>query len=779
MTPTAASASRASDDGEYLSRDHVEALVIGSGFGGAVATCRLAQAGVDVAVIERGRRWRPGTFPRDLSRLDDGWLWVCEHGLYDVRPLNDILAVQAAGYGGGSLVYANVAARPPQEVFDAAPWPEPYSRDMLEPYYDLVAHMLDVRPIPPDPRTGDLPPKTRLMARAADQLGFAAGFFHPNLAITFADEGPDQVNKFGVPQRGCTFVGECDIGCNVGAKNSLDLNYLALAERHGALVGTRTEAVHLARTDDGGYRVRLREHGRPGAGRDGVRRDITARYVFVCAGALGTTELLLRSRDQYQTLPHLPAALGEGYSGNGDFLSFGQDMREVFEPGSGPTITTASVIRAGGREKDEEHWFVLEDGGYSQHLAKLVHGLDPARLPPEVGRAISTGTRRLLAAIRGTGATLDPDRRDVAVLLAMGRDNAEGRIELRGANHRLRITWDTTRSHPLYAEEQAFSADVVRAFGGRPFVTPTWRMFRQPITVHNLGGARMGTDPSTGVVNADGEVFGHPGLYVLDGAALPGPTGGNPSLTIAAVAERCIEVAIRRIVEGTPDWVAPQRAQVVRGPVPEDAATRAVVAQPPRRRSGAGVRFRETLRGGLITSAGDGAPGGRRRVAVRLHVEVPDLELFLADPAHTARLRGTAQVDGLTGQPAPVEGGTLHLLPAVDGGPRRTMDYSLPFRDDRGVRWLLRGSKQVGRHTGRGPWRATTVLDVALTSPDDRYESLVPTGRLTISVADVVRLLASLRATETTGRETTATVFRFVRFFTTEVARALLSRRVN
>ena len=184
---------------EYLDRDQFEALVIGSGFGGAVTVCRLAQAGVDVAVVERGRRWPPGSFPRDLSRLDDGWLWLCNQGLYDARPLNDILAVQAAGWGGGSLVYANVAMRPPQEVFDRS-WPQPYSRAALEPYYDLVAHMLDVRPVTTDRRTGQLPPKTRLMARAAALLGQSDGFFHPNLAVRFEDEGP---NRFGVTQGVC------------------------------------------------------------------------------------------------------------------------------------------------------------------------------------------------------------------------------------------------------------------------------------------------------------------------------------------------------------------------------------------------------------------------------------------------------------------------------------------------------------------------------------------------------------------------------------------------
>jgi cholesterol oxidase len=265
---------------DRLDRDRYEALVIGSGFGGAVAACRLAQAGIDVAVVERGRRWPPGSLPRDLSRLDSGWLWACDQGLYDARPLNDILSVQAAGYGGGSLVYANVAVRPPPEVF-AAGWPAPYGREMLEPYFDLAAHMLEVRPVGADPATGRLPPKAEFMAEAARRMGHAGGFFHPNLAVTFDDRGPGQVNRFGVPQRGCVFVGECDIGCNVGAKNSLDHNFLALAERHGATVGTRTEAVHIGRSADG-YPVRLREHGHPGAAAPpaGPRRSA----VTPCAG---------------------------------------------------------------------------------------------------------------------------------------------------------------------------------------------------------------------------------------------------------------------------------------------------------------------------------------------------------------------------------------------------------------------------------------------------------------------------------------------------------------
>jgi cholesterol oxidase len=752
--------------GEYLDRDRFQALVIGSGFGGAVAVCRLAQAGVDVAVVERGRRWPPGSFPRDLSRLDGGWLWLCDQGLYDARPLNDILAVQAAGYGGGSLVYANVAMRPPQEVFDLG-WPAPYSRALLEPYYDLVAHMLDVRPVPADPRTGELPPKTRLMAQAAGLLGHDDGFFHPNLAVRF-EEGP---NRFGVAQGACTFTGECDIGCNQGAKNTLDHNYLALAERHGATVATLTEAVHIARAGDG-YRVRLRERGRPGAGRDGVERDVTAGHVFVCAGAIGTTELLLRSRDQYRTLPDLPGALGHGYSGNGDFLSFGDGLRQPAEPSNGPTITTAALLHTG--TSAEEQWFVLEDGGYSEHLAKLVRTMHVSRLPAYAAGLVGASTRRVLGSARELGAALDDDTGRTAVLLAMGNDRADGRIELRGPRYRLHVTWDTTRNDPLYDAERAVSGQVIRALGGRPFGTPTWRIFRQPVTVHNLGGARMGGDPGTAVVDPDGQVFGHPGLYVLDGAALPGATGANPSSTIAAVAERCVELAVRRIT-GRPDWVAPERAQAAPRDLPEDRAVRAVVAKGGPRRTGPGLFFREEMRGQVAVPTAPPGPGRPRRVVLRLAVQVPDLRTFLDDPVHAARLGGTVEVEGLTRRPAAVDRGSLHLLASPDGGRRRTMDYLVPFVDDEGVSWLLQGSKLVYPRSGNGPWKATTRMGVALTAPGDRYDATAPTGTMTISVPGVARQLLGLRATGVAGpAAAVATLLRFGAFFGGQVARAYL-----
>lgn len=462
-------------------------------------------------------------------------------------------------------------------------------------------------------------------------------------------------------------------------KESLDHNYLAVAEQHGATVGMRTEAVCVAQADEG-YLVRLREYGRPGAGRHGTERDVTARSVFVCAGALGTTELLLRCRDQYRTLPDLSAALGHGYSGNGDFLSFGRGMREQFDPSSGPTITTALLMHT--QTSGEDHWFVLEDGGFSTHLARLVADLDLSQLPTHVVDSIRTRARRAIGHARNFAAAVD--QADTAVLLAMGRDRAQGRVELRGRRHRLHVTWDVSSNEPLYTAERAISANVVRAAGGEPFVTPTWGLFCQPVTVHNLGGARMGTDPRTAVADPDGEIFGYPGLHVLDGAALPGATGANPSLTIAAVAERCIEIAIRRI-SGSPDWVAPERGAAEPREVPEDAVVRAVAARPGPERLAQGISFTETMRGRVRLRQPDGHAVREHRVTLHLHAHVPDLQAFLDDPVHAVQLTGTVHVDGLMRQPVQVDGAALHLMVAADSGRHRWMDYTVPFTDDAGA----------------------------------------------------------------------------------------------
>ncbi|MGH3929743.1 MAG: NAD(P)-binding protein, partial [Pseudonocardiaceae bacterium] len=189
-------------------RKRYDVVVVGSGFGGAVAACRFAQVGLRVGILERGRRYPLGTFPRNFADPLDGWIWQNKQGLFDCRPINEVTVVQAAAYGGGSHIYANVHLRMPADGFDHG-WPKEYSRTILDPYYDLVAYMLDITPIGPEQPMG-LPPRTRQMREVAQQLGRSEQFFFPNLAVNFGDPDVSKPNKFGAQQFGCRHCAECD-----------------------------------------------------------------------------------------------------------------------------------------------------------------------------------------------------------------------------------------------------------------------------------------------------------------------------------------------------------------------------------------------------------------------------------------------------------------------------------------------------------------------------------------------------------------------------------------
>src|SRR5271157_5469848 len=287
-----------------------DVVVVGSGFGGAVAACRLAVAGRSVLVLERGRRWTPDQYPRDP---DDAWVWDQDepqhnNGWIDLRFFNRMWVAQGAGVGGGSLIYANISIDAKPSTFDAG-WPSQISYAGMAPYYERVADMLGSRPLP----DGQLTRRFELMRDAAARIDQADRFRKLDLAVTFDDDWtyalPDAhdakrsrtwTNRFGKQQGTCIHCGNCDIGCQVQAKNTLDLNYIAAAEKAGAAVQPLSLVTHLSPAD-GGWRVhydRLTEGRREPA-------EITAKRVILAAGSLGSTEILLRSRDQFATLINL------------------------------------------------------------------------------------------------------------------------------------------------------------------------------------------------------------------------------------------------------------------------------------------------------------------------------------------------------------------------------------------------------------------------------------------------------------------------------------------
>jgi len=564
-----------------------DAIVIGSGFGGAVAACRLAEIGADVLVLERGRRWDPKEYPRDF---DDAWLFDAgrpqeRNGWFEFHVFPNMTVATGAGVGGGSLVYANVSEIPPAERFDRG-WPPEITRAKLLEHYALAGEMLNVQEIPDNQLTR----RYHLMQEAVDEINRRGGdpihrkLEKMHLAVSFderwsydmkernphsAEASFDYVNAFGRKQGTCIHVGMCDVGCPVQAKNTLDLNYLARAEDQGAEI----RALHLVHRIEpdagGGYRVYYRYIGSGAyATREVVHDFERARVVVLAAGSLGTTELLLRCRDEHQTLPYLSAFLGRDWSANGNWLTPGLynvddpehgRLKRRISPTYGPTITARISFLEGEDEKQEK--FTVEEGG----VPPLLRGYLQARMG---ARAVKASDWRGKIVMRGLDKRLrdQDDLKHVMPWFANGVDAANGHLYLavdwlhpwRG--RRLQMRWNIAKSRKLIDRIIAKHRELTEATGGRLWVPPTWTIFHDLITPHPLGGCNMSETPSRGVVDHTGKVFGYEGLYVLDGAVVPEAIGINPSRTIAALAERNVRYVMKALGTTSPPkpWRPPK-----------------------------------------------------------------------------------------------------------------------------------------------------------------------------------------------------------------------------
>jgi cholesterol oxidase len=518
-----------------------DVIIIGSGFGGAITACRLAEQGYRVLVLERGRRWQTSEYPSVTKR---DWVWdnndpVRRNGWIDLRLFPGMSVIQGAAVGGGSLIYANISAEAPPQTF-AEGWPEEITYAELKPYYDRVGAFMNVQPVP----VSQWPPRTRIVQEAATKSGDAGRFRPLELAVTFdpnlpfnpdappiaADSRPF-TNPQGVQQGHCVHLGVCDAGCPVEAKNTLERNYIPQAERHGAEVRPGA-IVRRLMVDRAGYQVSYDEL------RDGrlIARAEQARIVIVAAGSLGSTELLLRCRDEYRTLPAISQALGTGWSSNGDVLTPALHNDGRPRPSLGPTIT-AAIDYLDGSVAGQRFW--IQDGGIPDLLRS--YSANPPR-----------GELDLQSLLRNFGR--DERRLDLLAGImpwfAQGVDAADGRLQLRRpfwtlglfGKRQLHLDWRVERSAPVFEAILGKHEQLSRMVGGRPILPPSWKFARQApsllVTPHPLGGCRMARTPALGVVDHRGEVFGYRNLFVSDGAIIPTALGVNPSRTIGALAER-------------------------------------------------------------------------------------------------------------------------------------------------------------------------------------------------------------------------------------------------
>lgn len=510
-----------------------DAVVVGSGFGGGVAACRMAEQGMRVCVLERGRRFGPGDFPDRPEQVPLA-LWhpiLNPGGMLDLRLMRDLSVITAAGVGGGSLVYANVQLPAPADVFEEPPWPAAITRTELDPYYDRTEEALDPRKTPTEPALDKI--------RAFDTMAGHAGRTPERLPLAVHFGEPRRHPFSGVFQQGCQNLGRCDAGCPILAKNTVDITYLARAEAHRAEVYPLHEVLRIEPSGGtrGGWRVGFRDL------QYRITGSVEAPLLVLAAGTLGTSRLLLKNRGR---LRRLSPALGSRFSGNGDALALALDPKAQGVTGArtwdGPSMTSRIDYTA-------ERGFMVADGGLPENFGGLLAAVREVNALTGWGRIVlrvkNAATRIGLTDRHVTHRNVklrDPEPiGDSLVFLMLGRDAADGQMRLTPLFRCFDIGWNTDDSAGLFARMRQTAGELATAAGAQSFFPLGSGPLGTFITVHPLGGCPMSDDPARGVTDDRGRVHGYDGLYVLDGSIVPTALGVNPSKTIAALAERGVE----------------------------------------------------------------------------------------------------------------------------------------------------------------------------------------------------------------------------------------------
>ena len=705
-------------------KNHYAVLVIGSGYGGAIAASRMARAGQQVCVMERGREFQSGEYPdteaealaemqADLPSEHTG----SRTGLYDFYISPDVNVFVGCGLGGTSLINGNVALRPEPRVFEDARWPQELRDDSggLEEGFRHAEEML--RPVAYPARYPALP-KLLALEQSAAHLGQTCT--RPPIAVTFK-EG---VNDVGVEQHACMLCGDCVTGCNYGAKNTVQFNYLPDARNFGAEIYTQVSVRRLERKD-GRWLAHYQtlETGREDF--DDPVRTVSADIVVLAAGTLGSTGILLRSKAA--GLP-LSDQVGQHFSGNGDVLGFSfgcaeeirgvgyghrdpRDMEAV-----GPCVTGMIDIRG---QSDVDEGIAIQEMVTPGALASLLPEAI-AKTAVALGKASEVGLEEALA-MEGEVESLsvgpyETMANNTQAYLVTTHEGGSGSMRLEDG--RLHVEWPHVGDQPIFERVNAMLAEATRALGGQYLINPVWSgIFNKDlITVHPLGGCVMSGDAAHGVVNHKGQAFSgangtevHEGLYVCDGSTIPRSLGAGPLLTISALSERACAMLAKdrgwRI-----DYTLPSR--------PAQAAIRAPL----------GIQFDETARGEL---------------ELDLTVVSDDLEELMRNPDHKARVAGRAVAPELSREPLKVACGEFSL---------GRMAYGMKLVGRDGKTFYLQASKEATTlhatvHEGDSEAGAVLAKSTLRVQPQDLQRQLT-----TLRVSNAANPGARLKATARFGR---------------------------
>lgn len=518
-------------------------IVIGSGFGGSVSALRLAEKGYSVAVMEMGRRWQPEDFPKstwDTRR----WIWRPQFGMrgfYNMHLFKHVVVAVGNAVGGGSITYANALLVPPESVWDQGSWAGLDNWKAVMPgYFARAEKMLGVTE---SPILGEADHRLKTMA---DLQGVGDTFHPPRVGVFFGAEGeakgktyPDPYFGGEGPERSsCTGCGGCMVGCKVGAKNTLDKNYLYLAERKGATVHAETRVVDVRPLNgqaDGadGYEV-VTESSTAGFAKQ--RRTFRCRGIVFAASSLGTMELLFRLREK-GSLPRISKDLGKRVRTNAESL-IGVRF-DNSHPSMSPGLAGGASIHLDHRT----HVGVVRYPEGSDAIGMMTTLLSGGK--PGWSRIV-TWLLTLIKHPRLAWRMHNPKgfARQTMLLLVMQSLDTSLTIRLKRtlfAPFRKRLQTEGAPIPTFIPEANAFAEMGARALGGTPLTFLTEILFNVPTTAHCMGGCAMAAGPESGVMDSRNRVFGYRNMLVCDGSMLSANLGVNPSLTITALTERAMD----------------------------------------------------------------------------------------------------------------------------------------------------------------------------------------------------------------------------------------------
>jgi cholesterol oxidase len=761
-----------------------DVVVVGSGYGGGVAASRLSRAGKRVAVLERGREFAIGDFPDRFVEAqeqfqvsqDGAHVSGSRLGLYDLHLGKDIHVFVGCGLGGGSLINANVSLPPDPRVWKDPVWPKEIGADQLrQEGFARAAEVL--RPVPyPDAK-----PLHKLKALEISGNALSKDVVRPPINVTFER----QVNYAGVEQPACTMCGDCCAGCNVGSKNTVQVTYLADAYNHGAEIFTEVRVSHV-KPERGRWRVFFEPMGHDREKFAAAEQSITADVVVLAAGTLGSTEILLRSREKGLAVSD---KLGERFTGNGDVLAFAYNNNVpvngigVGDPPSaetdpvGPCITGLIDLRNTAKLEDG---MVIEEGSIPSGLAPILPALlsaGAARFGKDTDKGIidtlDERARQRQSLLFGSyqGAV-----NRTQTYLVMTHDDAGGRLAL--DKDRLTVAWRGVADQPIFKTVAENLRRATQATGGTYIRNPLsdTLMGKNLITVHPLGGCVMGHDRTSGVVNHKCQVFDthpeagidavHHGLYVCDGSVIPRPLGVNPLLTITALAERAMILLARDL-----NWTFSADANV--------AAPLLIAAPEGRDRlDPAGVSFTERMAGYISpavtmpheTAARRGKDLGTS-LSFTVTVLVDNVDHFVDDKEHRGRIIGSVLCPSLSTEPLEIYDGVFNLMRvdvATVESKRFDYRFSLGARD--GSEYYFEGRKIVRSDADLDLWRDTTRLFIDISKGAKGQLGPLARGMLEIAPNDFYVQMQTLKgAGGQDPADRLRAVAKFGRFFSREL----------